>query len=313
MVTNSRFPRDRRGSDYDATGRFAASTVSTRSHVEAPSWANLPANMALPAIKPHEPRVLWLWWHGPEGTELDLVWRAYFRRFDLEHTLCFLKQNVGWTTPRVRHPEQADRRTWLVLAALTQLRLAHSCAADRRPPWERPQRGRRLIPCRTLRDFATLLAAVGTPMGAPKPCRRSPGRPEGRLSGRAKRYPALKKGAEPARKAKLPTVKSQAKGLAQAVEIDGVGPTCSPRSRRMLPPETKPGFRSAARRRGRHRYPPDPRIFWPIRARRGTASRPKPRGSRWCRPYCRRRAPRPGSRTGRRRGARTRARPRASR
>jgi hypothetical protein len=45
-----------------------------------------------------EPRVLWLWWHGPEGTtaDLDLIWRAYVRRFDLEHTLRFLKEDMGW-------------------------------------------------------------------------------------------------------------------------------------------------------------------------------------------------------------------------
>jgi hypothetical protein len=44
-----------------------------------------------------EPRVLWLWWHGPEGTrpDLDLIWRSYIRRFDLEHTFRFLKQSIG--------------------------------------------------------------------------------------------------------------------------------------------------------------------------------------------------------------------------
>jgi len=58
-----------------------------------------------------EPKVLWLWWHGPQGTEPDLglIWRSYVRRFDLEHTFRFLKQGMGWTTPRVRHPGQADR------------------------------------------------------------------------------------------------------------------------------------------------------------------------------------------------------------
>jgi hypothetical protein len=47
-----------------------------------------------------EPRVLWLWWHGPDGTapDLDLIWRSYVRRFDLEHTFRFLKQSMGWTT-----------------------------------------------------------------------------------------------------------------------------------------------------------------------------------------------------------------------
>jgi hypothetical protein len=37
------------------------------------------------------PKVLWLWWAGPEGVQLDLdlAWRAYIRRFDCEHTLRF--------------------------------------------------------------------------------------------------------------------------------------------------------------------------------------------------------------------------------
>jgi hypothetical protein len=145
-----------------------------------------------------EPRVLWLWWHGPEGMmapDLDLVWRSYVRRFDLEHTFRFLKQSMGWTTPRVRHPEQADRWTWLVLAAFTQLRLARTCVADLRLPWERRYDPGRLTPLRVHRVFSTLLVDLGTPAKPPKPCGRSPGRPKGRLSGRAKRYPAIKRAA----------------------------------------------------------------------------------------------------------------------
>jgi hypothetical protein len=144
-----------------------------------------------------EPRVLWLWWHGPEGEapNLGLLWRAYVRRFDLEHTFRFLKQSMGWTTPRVRHPEQADRWTWLVLTAFTQLRLARTCVADLRLPWERRYDTTRLTPVRVHRAVSTLLAHVSTPAEPPKPCGRSPGRPKGRLSGRAERYPALKKSA----------------------------------------------------------------------------------------------------------------------
>ena len=144
-----------------------------------------------------EPRVLWLWWHGPYGAapDLELIWRAYVRRFDLEHTFRFFKQTFGWTTPRVRHPEQADRWTWLVVAAFTQLRLARACVADRRLPWERRYAPGRLTPCRVHRVVSSLLAELGTPAKAPKPCGRSPGRPKGRLSGRAKRYPAIKKAA----------------------------------------------------------------------------------------------------------------------
>src|SRR5215213_4610760 len=144
-----------------------------------------------------EPRVLWLWWHGPEGEapDLGLLWRSYVRHFDLEHTFRFLKQSMGWTTPRVRHPQQADRWTWLVLAAFTQLRLARACVADLRLPWERRYEPARLTPMRVHRAVSALLAHVGTPAEPPKPCGRSPGRPKGRLSGRAERYPALKKSA----------------------------------------------------------------------------------------------------------------------
>jgi hypothetical protein len=126
-----------------------------------------------------------------------LLWRAYVRRFDLEHTFRFLKQALGWTTPRVRHPEQADRwRTWLVLVAFTQLRLARAaCVADRRLPWERHYNTGRLTPIRVHRVVSALLAQLGTPAKPPKPCGRSPGRSKGRISGRAKRYPALKKAA----------------------------------------------------------------------------------------------------------------------
>jgi hypothetical protein len=141
-----------------------------------------------------EPRVLWLWWHGPKGTspDLDLLWRSYARRFDLEHTFRFLKQSMGWTTPRVRHPEQADRWSWLVVAAYTQLRLARERVADLRLPWERRYDAGRLTPVRVHRVVSSLLVELGTPAKAPKPCGRSPGRPKGRLSGRAKRYPAIK-------------------------------------------------------------------------------------------------------------------------
>jgi hypothetical protein len=144
-----------------------------------------------------EPRVLWLWWHGPEGTEpdLDLLWKAYVRRFDLEHTFRFLKQTLGWSAPRVRHPRQADRWTWLVLAAFAQLRLARAHVVDQRLPWERRYESGRLTPIRVHRVFSALLARLGTPAKPPKPCGRSPGRPKGRLSGRAKRYPAIKKSA----------------------------------------------------------------------------------------------------------------------
>jgi hypothetical protein len=70
--------------------------------------------------QPREPQALWLGWHGPPEAavpDLDRAGRADVRRFDVEHTFRFLKQPLTGTLPRVRHPEQADRWTWLVVLA----------------------------------------------------------------------------------------------------------------------------------------------------------------------------------------------------
>jgi hypothetical protein len=107
-----------------------------------------------------EPRMPWLWWAGPGEPDLDLLWRAYVRRFDPEHTFRFLKQTLGWTTPRVGHPEQADLWTWLVVGAFTRLRLARACVADRRLPWERRYDPGRLTPVRVRRTVSALLAEL---------------------------------------------------------------------------------------------------------------------------------------------------------
>jgi hypothetical protein len=158
--------------------------------------------------KTRPPKVLWLWWAGCGELDLDLAWRAYVRRFDLEHTVRFAKQTLGWTTPRPRHPEQADRWTWLVLAAYTQLRLARAVVADARLPWERPRPPGRLSPVRVCRGFPRLLVRLGSPAAAPKPAGRSPGRPKGSRCGPALRYPAIKK---PTKKAsKKPTTATKA-------------------------------------------------------------------------------------------------------
>jgi hypothetical protein len=149
------------------------------------------------------PDVVWLWWQPPPGPEprppapedLDVVWRGYCRRADLEQTFRFIKQALGWVTPRVRLPEQADRWTWLVAAAYTQLRLARGAVADHRLPWECPLPPTRLTPARVHRSFATLVGGLPPMAAAPKPCGRSPGRPKGRRSAPAARYPPVKKAA----------------------------------------------------------------------------------------------------------------------
>lgn len=141
------------------------------------------------------PKALWLWWNGEGDPDLALLWQSYCRRFSVEHAIRFLKERLGWVRPKVRNPEQADRWTWLILAAYSQLLLARGVVADRRLPWEKPLATEKLTPYRVLRSFATVVPLLGTPARAPKPRGRSPGRPKGSRSGRARRYPALKKAA----------------------------------------------------------------------------------------------------------------------
>jgi hypothetical protein len=63
---------------------------------------------------------------------VDRLWQAYLRRFDLEHTFRLFKQTLGWTAPKTRDPATADRWTWLIIAAHTQLRLARHLTTDLR-------------------------------------------------------------------------------------------------------------------------------------------------------------------------------------
>jgi hypothetical protein len=127
------------------------------------------------------PKPLWLWHSHPDAADLDVLqlFHAFLRRFDLEHTFRFLKQTLGWTRPRLRHPDQADRWTWLILAAYTQLRLARDLADDLRRPWEKPLQPGRLTPGRVRRGFPRIHRITARPASAPKLSRPGPGRPKG--------------------------------------------------------------------------------------------------------------------------------------
>jgi hypothetical protein len=140
-------------------------------------------------------KTLWLWWTGDSDPDLDLCWRAYLRRFDIEHTFRFVKGTLGWTTPALRTPQQADRWTWLVIAAYTQLRLARGVVDDLRLPWERKRDPSLLTPARVRRGFRRLRAIVGTPALPPKSITPGPGRPKGTRKPPRTRYPAIKKAA----------------------------------------------------------------------------------------------------------------------
>ena len=169
--------------DYEGAPPIVRGTV-IRVHVEH-----------LPRPRPQTKKTLWLFWSGPGEPDLDRCWRAYLRRFDIEHTFRFIKNTMGWTTPSLCTPEQADRWSWLIVAAYTQLRLARGLVDDLRLPWERPRDPGTLTPARVRRGFRRLRAAIGTPASPPKSTRAGPGRPKGTRKPPRKRYPAVKKAA----------------------------------------------------------------------------------------------------------------------
>jgi DDE superfamily endonuclease len=142
------------------------------------------------------PKPVWLWTSvtGLDSAQVDRLWQAYLRRFDIEHMFRLFKQTLGWTRPRIRDPRAADRWTWLIVTAYTQLRLARDLTADLRRPWERASRTpARLTPARVRRGFRHLRAKMPLPAGAPKPTRPGPGRPPGSRNKHVTTHPPVGK------------------------------------------------------------------------------------------------------------------------
>jgi len=179
------------------TARYGTVQVASwdRVHVKLAKvggWAGHPGKIPLiegtliqlrPARLPgyRELKPMWLWASvtGAGPGEVAVLWQAFLRRFDLEHTFRFFKQVLGWDAPLLRDPAAADRWTWLIIAAYTQLRLARPVAADLRLPWQRPAPPGAMTPARVRRGFRCVRDTAGTPAAPPRPCHPGPGRPKG--------------------------------------------------------------------------------------------------------------------------------------
>ena len=153
-----------------------------------------------PAAEP-----MWLWASIPAADDalVAVAWQAYLRRFDLEHTFRFLKQQLGWTRPLLRDPAAADLWTWLVIAVYAQLYLARDLAAVTRLPWQRPQPPGEMTPGRVRAGFRRAREQAGTPASTAKPGKPGPGRPKGSKNNNqaprqpvGKRHPKRKKHAK---------------------------------------------------------------------------------------------------------------------
>jgi hypothetical protein len=160
-------------------------------------WAGWPAGKPLPVVagtvirisveklpggrKPQ--RDIWLFHTAPPGAEpdLDLLWKAYLRRFDQEHFHRFAKVYLGLDAARLTSAAAADRWVMLTLAAYAQLRIASRLPGGQlRRPWHpKPQPGTTPSPYRTRLGFRRLRARLGCPTQPAKFTRPGPGRPKG--------------------------------------------------------------------------------------------------------------------------------------
>jgi hypothetical protein len=195
-------PNERHDSDYENstdTERYGRVTVRAwgglhQRLTRTGRWADHPAGQRLPIVsgtviqlvvehlpdgrKP--PRNLWLWHTGPVPAHVDMLWRAYLRRFDQEHFHRFTKVHLGLVRAHLQSAEATDRWVNLVMAAYAQLRLASLLVDDLRRPWQpRYQPGVTPSPYRVRPGFRRLRAIIGSPANPPKNSRPGPGRPRG--------------------------------------------------------------------------------------------------------------------------------------
>jgi DDE superfamily endonuclease len=159
-------------------------------------WANWPPDTELPSVrgtiirigverlpggrKPHKD--IWLFHCAPAGTEpdLDLLWKAYLRRFDQEHFHRFTKVYLGLNAAHLASAAATDRWIQLAIAGYAQLRIASTLVEDLRRPWHlKPTPGAIVSPYRTRLGFRRLRAQLGTPAKPAKFSRPGPGRPKG--------------------------------------------------------------------------------------------------------------------------------------
>jgi len=136
--------------------------------------------------KKRDPQVSWFVWIGTEPIPLSDVWPTYRRRYSLEHGYRFDKQDLLWTQPRFRTPEQFQRWTDLVAIARNQLVLARTLTEAKRQPWESQQRP--ATPRQVRRAMSRILTELGTPATRPLLRGKSMGRATGAKVAPASRY-----------------------------------------------------------------------------------------------------------------------------
>jgi hypothetical protein len=144
-------------------------------------------------------KVMWLSVSGKQRDHLDLleVYWAYRQRFDIEHSVRFLKRNLlldAFQTPELEHEQD-----WLtlVMLAYVQLWVGQPISVDVPKPWETLKEREiysRIPPSKVQQDWNRIFRLVGTPAAEVKPRGNSPGRQFGETQTRRERKSVIKKG-----------------------------------------------------------------------------------------------------------------------
>jgi hypothetical protein len=147
---------------------------------------------------------LWLILFGPHRDEIppQQAAQSYFQRFDEEHFFRFSKQHLLLTA--FQSPDvTAEEHWWQIVAwAYLFLWLARPLAQQHWRPWEKYlARTPYLSPSHVQRDYARIIAEIGTPARLPKPRGMAPGRPKGYHPPRRLRHSVVRKGKKPSQKA----------------------------------------------------------------------------------------------------------------
>ena len=142
----------------------------------------------------HPPKPLWLGYRPSPKRDCDLVtiWRWYPRRWPIEPSIRFRKEQLYWDKPRLQQAGRCDRWTALVDIAAWLLWLGRDLVADRPLPWQKPLA--ELTPGRVLQGFDMLFTQIGTPNREPQTRGKSPGWQKGRKRAPPLRHQVVKRG-----------------------------------------------------------------------------------------------------------------------
>ena len=140
------------------------------------------------------PLVSWFIWLGQQELALEKVVATYKRRFSIEHTFRFIKQDLLWEKAGLHTVAQFELWSNVVAFVLNELVLARSLNQAYRRPWESKERA--ASPQQVRRGMAPIIATLGSPAREAKGRGKSPGRAKGSLVERRKRWPVVKKAAK---------------------------------------------------------------------------------------------------------------------